>query len=126
EPVFAARAFRAPAAGTESVAAKVFGEVLGVEPVGADDDFFALGGNSLIATQVAARLSATLGVAVPLKALFEASTVTALAARLGTAETVPSRPPLVAAPRPHRVPLSYAQQRMWFLNQFDTDSVADN
>ncbi|WP_278261443.1 non-ribosomal peptide synthase/polyketide synthase [Nocardia sp. AG03] len=126
EPVFAARAFRAPAAGTESVVAKVFGEVLGVEPVGADDDFFALGGNSLIATQVAARLSATLGVAVPLKALFEASTVTALAARLGTAETVPIRPPLVAAPRPHRVPLSYAQQRMWFLNQFDTDSVADN
>ncbi|MFB7876377.1 non-ribosomal peptide synthase/polyketide synthase [Nocardia sp. NPDC056064] len=125
-PVFAARAFRAPAAGTESVVARVFGEVLGVERVGADDDFFALGGNSLVATQVAARLGAALGVTVPLKTLFESSTVTALAARLGTAETAATRPPLVAAERPQRIPLSYAQQRMWFLNQFDTDSVADN
>ncbi|WP_336084315.1 non-ribosomal peptide synthase/polyketide synthase [Nocardia sp. SSK8] len=125
-PVFAARAFRAPAAGTETVVAEVFGEVLGVERVGADDDFFALGGNSLIATQVAARLGAALGVTVPLKTLFETSTVTALAARLGTAEPAATRPPLVATERPHHIPLSYAQQRMWFLNQFDADSVADN
>ncbi|MEV0059083.1 non-ribosomal peptide synthase/polyketide synthase [Nocardia sp. NPDC050718] len=126
EPVFAARAFRAPAAGVETVVAQVFGEVLGVERVGADDDFFALGGNSLIATQVASRLGAALGRAVSLKTLFEAPTVTGLAAALGTAETTVARPPLVAGERPHRIPLSYAQQRMWFLNQFDADSVADN
>ncbi|GGN73725.1 non-ribosomal peptide synthase/polyketide synthase [Nocardia rhizosphaerihabitans] len=126
EPVFAARAFRAPAAGAETVVARVFGEVLGVERVGADDDFFALGGNSLVATQVVARLGAALGVTVSLKVLFEASTVTALAARLGTGETAEIRVPLVAGERPQRIPLSYAQQRMWFLNQFDADSVADN
>ncbi|MET9211982.1 MULTISPECIES: non-ribosomal peptide synthase/polyketide synthase [unclassified Nocardia] len=126
EPVFAARAFRAPAAGAETVVAQVFGEVLGVERVGADDDFFALGGNSLIATQVASRLGAALGRAVSLKTLFEAPTVTGLAAALGSAETTATRPPLVAGERPHRIPLSYAQQRMWFLNQFDADSVADN
>ncbi|MFD4428339.1 non-ribosomal peptide synthase/polyketide synthase [Nocardia sp. NPDC058497] len=126
EPVFAARAFRAPAAGAETVVARVFGEVLGVEQVGADDDFFALGGNSLVATQVVARLGAALGVTVSLKVLFEAPTVTALAARLRAGETAEARLPLVAGERPHRIPLSYAQQRMWFLNQFDADSVADN
>ncbi|MFD4355049.1 non-ribosomal peptide synthase/polyketide synthase [Nocardia sp. NPDC058518] len=126
EPVFTARAFRAPAAGTESVVAQVFGEVLGVEQVGAHDDFFALGGNSLVATQVVSRLGTALGRAVSLKALFEAPSVTALAALLGSAEVVEPRLAMVAGPRPPRIPLSYAQQRMWFLNQFDADSVADN
>ncbi|MGW0636130.1 non-ribosomal peptide synthase/polyketide synthase [Nocardia salmonicida] len=126
EPVFTARDFRAPAAGIESAVAQVFGEVLGVEQVGADDDFFALGGNSLVATQVVSRLGTTLGRAVSLKVLFETPTVAALAATLGSAEAVAPRPALVAGERPHRVPLSYAQQRMWFLNQFDAESVADN
>ncbi|MFI8972217.1 non-ribosomal peptide synthase/polyketide synthase [Nocardia asteroides] len=126
EPVFAAREFRAPAPGPETVVARVFGEVLGVELVGADDDFFALGGNSLVATQVVSRLGAALGVTVSLEVLFKASTVTALAQRLGAGETAPTRLLLVAGERPQRVPLSYAQQRMWFLNQFDADSVADN
>ncbi|KAF0848829.1 non-ribosomal peptide synthetase [Nocardia caishijiensis] len=126
EPVFAARAFRAPAEGAESVVAQVFGDVLGVERVGADDDFFALGGNSLIATQVASRLAAVLGVDVAVKTLFEASTVTTLAARLADSAPDTALPALTAVARPQRIPLSYAQQRMWFLNQFDADSVADN
>ncbi|MEV6221641.1 non-ribosomal peptide synthase/polyketide synthase [Nocardia fluminea] len=126
EPVFAARSFRAPAAGTESVVAQVFGEVLGVARIGADDDFFALGGNSLVATQVASRLGTALGRTVSLKSLFEAPTVTALAALLGTTDAVAPQPALVAGERPQRIPLSYAQQRMWFLNQFDAESVADN
>ncbi|MFF2393834.1 non-ribosomal peptide synthase/polyketide synthase [Nocardia sp. NPDC058114] len=126
EPVFAARSFRAPAAGTESVVAQVFAEVLGAAPIGADDDFFALGGNSLVATQVVSRLGTALGRTVSLKSLFEAPTVTALAALLGTADAVAPRPALVAGERPHRIPLSYAQQRMWFLSQFDAESVADN
>ncbi|MCA2205841.1 non-ribosomal peptide synthase/polyketide synthase [Nocardia rosealba] len=126
EPVFAAKAFRAPAPGTETVVAQVFGDVLGVEQVGADDDFFALGGNSLVATQVVSRLGAALGAGVPLKALFEAPTVSALAARIAGSEQTSALPALVAGERPQRVPLSYAQQRMWFLNQFDAESVADN
>ncbi|MEV0331556.1 non-ribosomal peptide synthase/polyketide synthase [Nocardia sp. NPDC050717] len=126
EPVFAAREFRAPAEGNETVVARVFGEVLGVERVGADDDFFALGGNSLVATQVVGRLGAALGVTVSLKTLFDASTVAGLAELLAAADGADTRAPLVAMPRPQRIPLSYAQQRMWFLNQFDGDSVADN
>ncbi|MEV0076401.1 non-ribosomal peptide synthase/polyketide synthase [Nocardia neocaledoniensis] len=126
EPVFAAREFRAPAEGAETVVARVFGEVLGVERVGADDDFFALGGNSLVATQVVGRLGAALGVTVSLKTLFDASTVAGLAELLGTPDGAAARAPLVAMLRPQRIPLSYAQQRMWFLNQFDGDSVADN
>ncbi|MEV0687215.1 non-ribosomal peptide synthase/polyketide synthase [Nocardia sp. NPDC050378] len=126
EPVFAAKTFRAPAPGTETVVAQVFGDVLGVELVGADDDFFALGGNSLVATQVVSRLGAALGAAVSLKTLFDAPTVGALAARLAGSAKTAARPALVAGERPQRIPLSYAQQRMWFLNQFDAESVADN
>ncbi|MEV0048849.1 condensation domain-containing protein, partial [Nocardia rhamnosiphila] len=103
-----------------------FAEVLGVQRVGADDDFFALGGNSLIATQVAARLGAALDTQVPVRLLFEAATVTALAAAAETAAGRGNLPVLAPRERPERVPLSLAQQRMWFLNRFDRDSVAYN
>nr|WP_246872197.1 amino acid adenylation domain-containing protein [Nocardia rhamnosiphila] len=69
EPVFEAREFRAPSTPIEEIVAGVFAEVLGIERVGADDDFFALGGNSLIATQVAARLGAALDTTVPVRML---------------------------------------------------------
>ncbi len=81
-PVFEAREFRAPPTAVEQVVASVFAEVLGVERVGLDDDFFALGGNSLIATQVVARLGAALDTRVPVRVLFEASTVGELAVRV--------------------------------------------
>ncbi|WP_280489117.1 non-ribosomal peptide synthetase, partial [Nocardia carnea] len=125
EPTFEARVFRAPSTPIEEIVANTFAEVLGVERVGADDDFFELGGNSLVATQVAARIGAALNVSVPVRALFEAPTVTALAIRVEQAGES-ARPALVAGPRPDRIPLSYAQQRMWFLNQYDTSSVAYN
>nr|WP_157762222.1 non-ribosomal peptide synthetase [Nocardia yamanashiensis] len=125
EPEFETTAFRAPSTPIEEIVANVFAEVLGTERVGADDDFFALGGNSLVATQVAARLGAALDARVPVRLLFEASTVAALAIkveqRAGT-----GRKALVAGPRPEVLPLSLAQQRMWFLNQFDVDSAAYN
>ncbi|WP_280401090.1 non-ribosomal peptide synthetase, partial [Nocardia carnea] len=124
-PVFEAQVFRAPSTPIEEIVAAVFAEVLGVERVGADDDFFALGGNSLIATQVAARIGAALDVSLPVRALFEAPTVAALAVRAERAGES-ARQPLVAGPRPELVPLSFAQQRMWFLNQYDTSSVAYN
>ncbi|WP_152103883.1 AMP-binding enzyme, partial [Rhodococcus aetherivorans] len=71
-PVFEAREFRAPATPIEEIVAGVFAEVLGVGRVGADDDFFALGGNSLVATQVVSRLGAALDARVPVRELFEA------------------------------------------------------
>ncbi|MEV0048796.1 amino acid adenylation domain-containing protein, partial [Nocardia rhamnosiphila] len=125
-PVFEAREFRAPSTPIEEIVAGVFADVLGVERIGADDDFFALGGNSLIATQVAARLGAALDTTVPVRMLFEASTVAALAAAAESATGRGDLPVLAARERPERVPLSLAQQRMWFLNQFDTDSAAYN
>ncbi|HXY67767.1 MAG TPA: thioesterase domain-containing protein, partial [Mycobacterium sp.] len=78
-PVVAAAAFRAPQTPTEQIVAEVFAEVLGVDRVGLDDDFFALGGDSLIATRVSARLHLALGREVPVRYLFEASTVGDLA-----------------------------------------------
>ncbi|WP_280438240.1 condensation domain-containing protein, partial [Nocardia carnea] len=111
-------------------------DVLGVDRIGADDDFFALGGNSLIATQVAARVGKALDAQVPVRMLFEASTVTALAARIEEQAGAGGRAALVPQPRPDRelvsgevvaaAPLSLAQQRMWFLNRFDQQSVAYN
>ena len=85
-----------------------------------------LGGNSLIATQVAARIGAALQTQLPVRVLFEASTVEALATRVEAVSGQGARPALTAQTRPARVPLSLAQQRLWFLNRFDTGSAALN
>ncbi|MGW4325312.1 amino acid adenylation domain-containing protein, partial [Nocardia sp. NPDC004573] len=126
EPEFEVQAFRAPSTPIEEIVASVFAEVLGVERVGADDDFFALGGNSLLATQVAARIGAALDARVPVRVLFEASTVAGLAVKVEQHAGAGGRRELVAGPRPEHIPLSLAQQRMWFLNQFDTASAVNN
>ncbi|GAB08435.1 putative non-ribosomal peptide synthetase [Gordonia araii NBRC 100433] len=107
----------------EEIVAAIFAEVLGVDEVGATDSFFDIGGNSLSATRVAARVSEALDTGVTVRDVFEAPTVRDLAARSGGAI---ARGPLVAGTRPELVPLAYAQQRMWFLNQFDTSSPAYN
>ncbi|WP_157108544.1 non-ribosomal peptide synthetase, partial [Aldersonia kunmingensis] len=125
-PLIVAKAYRAPSTPIEEIVAEVFAEVLGLERVGADDDFFELGGNSLIATQVAARVGAALDTQVPVRVLFTASTVSALAARAESLAGAGRRAPLVAGERPDRVPLSLAQQRMWFLNRFDPASASNN
>ncbi|OZE93715.1 non-ribosomal peptide synthetase [Rhodococcus sp. 15-2388-1-1a] len=125
-PVFEAREFRAPTTAVEEIVAGVFADVLHIDRVGLDDDFFALGGNSLIATQVVSRLGAALDTVVPVRALFESSTVAALVAHVESAVGSGGRAALVAGPRPERPPLSPAQQRYWFLNQFDTTSSVDN
>ncbi|MGW0177724.1 condensation domain-containing protein, partial [Rhodococcus sp. NPDC003322] len=126
-PVFEARAFRAPTTPIEQTVADVFVEVLGAGQVGLDDDFFELGGNSLIAMRVVSMLSARVDGRVSVRDLFDASTVAGLAARVERARGAGSREALVAMPRSERpVPLSLAQQRMWFLNQFDPASAAYN
>ncbi|MEV0356930.1 amino acid adenylation domain-containing protein [Nocardia sp. NPDC050697] len=126
-PVFRSEvAFRAPRTPIEQTVADVFGRVLGVERVGLDDDFFALGGNSLLATRVAARIGAALNSRVLVRTLFEAATVAELAAVLERAAGTGARPALVARERPERIPLSLAQQRMWFLNRYDPESAVYN
>ncbi|MFE3984427.1 amino acid adenylation domain-containing protein [Nocardia tengchongensis] len=125
-PVFEAKSFRAPATPIEEIVAGVFGELLGAERVGADDDFFELGGNSLIATRAVARINAALETTVAVRELFETATVSGLAARIVPGAATGARPPLLAGERPARVPLSLAQQRMWVLNQLDPESPAYN
>ncbi|WP_460700196.1 amino acid adenylation domain-containing protein, partial [Nocardia thraciensis] len=126
EPEFEVAAYRAPSTPIEQIVAAAYADVLGVDRVGADDDFFALGGNSLSATRVAARIGAALDTRLPVRSLFEGSTVADLAARAELHAGAGGRPPLTAAERPDRIPLSPAQQRMWLLNQFDTASSAQH
>ncbi|WP_449289755.1 amino acid adenylation domain-containing protein [Nocardia rhizosphaerae] len=128
-PVFTARGFRAPATPAEQVVADVFAALLlrdGAGRVGADDDFFELGGDSLLAAQAVARIGAALDARVPVQAVFEAPTVAALANKAEQQRVSARALPLTRQPRPELVPLSYAQQRMWFLNRFDPGSAVDN
>ncbi|MDV6297487.1 condensation domain-containing protein, partial [Rhodococcus aetherivorans] len=98
-------------------------QVLGLAQVGIDDSFFDLGGNSLDATRVVARLNSA-GSALAVRDLFEAPSPAGLAVRL--LERPAPRIALTARPRPARVPLGPAQQRMWVLNQLDPTSAAYN
>nr|WP_261779194.1 non-ribosomal peptide synthetase [Rhodococcus erythropolis] len=125
-PAFAIREFRVPTTPIEEIVASVFAEVLAIERVGLDDDFFELGGNSLVATRLVSRLGSALGFVVPVRDVFEATTVHALAARLSNTRNRSVRPKLAARERPDRIPLSLAQQRMWFLNRLNPDSAVNN
>ncbi|MCC3328735.1 AMP-binding protein [Nocardia abscessus] len=114
--------YTAPATAVEQAVARVPSEVLGNKLVGRNDDFFALGGNSLVATQVAARLSADLNCPLRVRGVFAACTVAELAAlveRAGGSSGASLVAQLRARPRPPLVPLSPARQRIWFLNRFE-------
>jgi amino acid adenylation domain-containing protein len=117
--------FVAPRTPVEEALARVFAEVLQLDRVSVFADFFALGGHSLLATRVVARLRPLFGVEVALRALFEAPTVAALAERIEVdlrAGTLLLAPPLRPALRDGDLPLSFAQQRLWFLDKLDPDS----
>ncbi|MGA9873868.1 MAG: amino acid adenylation domain-containing protein, partial [Rhodococcus sp. (in: high G+C Gram-positive bacteria)] len=126
DPAFTAREYRAPETDTEIAVTAVFEEILGVEQVGKDDDFFEMGGNSLSATRLAARIGAALDISFGAREVFQDSTVAGLAAAAENKFGGPRRIALGADPRPARIPLSLAQQRMWFLNRFDPQSAAYN
>ncbi|MFC8179074.1 amino acid adenylation domain-containing protein [Rhodococcus sp. NPDC057297] len=126
EPMFERKEFFEPRTRAEHVVAEVYGNLLRVDRVGRDDDFFSLGGNSLLATQVTARVGAELDVDLDVRAVFDAPSVAALAAVIDRSVGKKRRAPLTARTRPERIPLSLAQQRMWFLDQFEPDSAAYN
>jgi amino acid adenylation domain-containing protein len=114
----------------EEVLAGIWSRVLGVEQVGIHDDFFALGGHSLLATQLISRVRDAFQVELPLRALFESPTPASLAPRVeralkssGGAAEYPHVEPVA---RDGDIPLSFAQQRLWFFDQLEPGSHAYN
>ncbi|WP_424921284.1 amino acid adenylation domain-containing protein [Streptomyces sp. wa1] len=119
-PRAAATTGRSPRTAYEAVLAGLFADVLGAESVGIDDNFFSLGGHSLLATRLTGRVRAALGAELGMRTLFDHPTVAALASALDTTAT--ARPALTPRARPQAVPLSHAQQRLWFLNRAEGPS----
>ncbi|HEU0078085.1 MAG TPA: condensation domain-containing protein, partial [Longimicrobiaceae bacterium] len=122
-------AYVAPRTPTEEVLAEIWAEVLRLERVGVEDSFFALGGHSLVATRVISRAREAFRIELPLRALFEAQTVAALAGRVDALQGLGAQvdaPPIVPVPRDGELPLSFAQQRLWFIDQLEPGSATYN
>ncbi|MEE8586119.1 MAG: non-ribosomal peptide synthase/polyketide synthase, partial [Acidobacteriota bacterium] len=126
EPEGELEAARTP---VEELVAGIWSDVLGLEQVGPEDNFFDVGGHSLLATQVVSRIRRVFGVELALRALFEAPRLAALASQIEEAlfsKQAITAPALVPASREQDLPLSFAQQRLWFLDQLEPGSPAYN
>ncbi|MEM1207288.1 MAG: amino acid adenylation domain-containing protein, partial [Acidobacteriota bacterium] len=118
---------RPPSTPEEQTLAAIWESLLGRENLGLDDGFFELGGHSLLATQVLARLRDAFEVELPLRVFFEHPTLGELAAALAQArrdDRGVAPPPLVPVPRDRALPLSFSQQRLWFLDRLEPESPA--
>jgi amino acid adenylation domain-containing protein/non-ribosomal peptide synthase protein (TIGR01720 family) len=121
-------AYLAPRTPVEEMLAAVWCEVLGAGRVGASDDFFELGGHSLRAMQVVARIRELFGVSLPLRAFFEGSTVAELATRVEEARRAgePILPPVVPVEHDGPAPLSFGQERLWFVDRLQPGTATYN
>ncbi len=124
----AAARYVEPRTPLEAAVAEIWGEVLHVERVGAADRFFDLGGHSLLAGRIISRVREALGVELPLRTLFRGLTVAEFAATVDALRRTegPVTPPVVPVERGGPLPLSFAQERLWFLHQMQPGSASYN
>jgi amino acid adenylation domain-containing protein/non-ribosomal peptide synthase protein (TIGR01720 family) len=118
-----------PRTPTEELLATIWSDLMGVDKVGIHQNFFDLGGHSLLATQLVSRVRQTFQIELPLRSLFDAPTIAGTAAQIEQllrAGPSASVPPLVPVPRTGELPVSFAQQRLWFLHQVNPQSPAYN
>jgi acyl carrier protein len=116
----AAKIYLGPRTSVEEITAGIWASVLSLKEVSIDDNFFELGGHSLLATQVVSRLRTAFEVELPLRTIFEHSTVAGVAREIELARKTGlglDAPPISPADRSSDLPLSYAQQRLWFIDQ---------
>ncbi|MFF4707218.1 amino acid adenylation domain-containing protein [Streptomyces sp. NPDC001297] len=112
---------------TERRLAEIAAEFLGIDGVGVDDDFFLLGGHSLLAGRLAARVRSEFGTELPISSIYEERTVARMAAELDRlGRSAPPLPPVVRVPRDRPLPLSFPQERIWFLEQLSPGNLAYN
>jgi amino acid adenylation domain-containing protein len=126
-PAYASKRYEPPQGRIEETLAAIWQELLKVERPGRNDNFFELGGHSLLATRLVSKIRGALGVELPLKAIFEDGTVVQLAERIARAvrsDIPPIRP--VDRTQLERLPLSFAQERLWFLNQLAPNTAGYN
>jgi acyl carrier protein len=122
----AGTAYRPPKTPEEEGLCEIWQEVLGLDEVGVEDDFFSIGGHSLLAIQVVSRARSVFGVELPIRVLFELRTIRAIAEELRSESRTVEGVQIPVAPRSGRLPLSFAQSRLWFLDQLEGASPAYN
>ena len=122
--------YTAPRTPTEETLAKDWAEVLKIAKVGVNDNFFDLGGHSLLATQLISRVNTSFHIDLPLRRLFESPTIASFADSIQTSRGIEkdsrSLQPIVPVPHSDETPLSFAQERLWFLDRLDPDSATYN